>query len=188
MKPLLRDRDFWALVLAKLRDKELRIHGYDDVPTREAKISQLLDSFGDSAAQPSLWSYLDGMGYEVLHHQYYVNVSLDDPDSGPELAEAILVALRENDDDALSDGNENDVDSAIIVEVSEARIDGDTGAPSDSSTQLDLDLTLRDRDYWALVLAELSDKELEIYTYDDVPTREAKIAELLDSFGDSAAP
>lgn len=42
--PPLRDRDLWALVLAKVAKRELRIYTSDDVDSRERKISRLVQS------------------------------------------------------------------------------------------------------------------------------------------------
>lgn len=42
LQPPLRSRDFWALVLAGLQDRELTIMAYDDVDTRDRKIREFV--------------------------------------------------------------------------------------------------------------------------------------------------
>lgn len=42
LQPVLRSRDFWALVLAQLQGRELRIMAQDDASTRDSKIAALV--------------------------------------------------------------------------------------------------------------------------------------------------
>jgi len=75
-----------------------------------------------------------------------------------------------------------DVDSSRLANEIARYLRGDQAIATDRS-QLWENLTppLRERDYWALVLAKLTNHPLHIYVSDTDELRDRKIAALLDS-------
>jgi len=165
-------RQIWALILADLNEINLEIRILGDIEERERNILQLLEKIRNKDKRLKEYKQEELVKYLEDYLNLKTGIGFDDESSTYDV------------DVWLKYGVPKEVVTSEIIKYLEKK---EGACSTNIGSQLSqvfqyrtLDQQLRPREFWALILADLNDMELEIRVMDNIEERERNISGLLE--------